>query len=45
MSYTDIVCVFSADAGPDADELAQEWLDEQSDVAEDVAWYVSQVAA
>lgn len=27
MGYTDIVCTFSADAGEDADMLAQEWLD------------------
>ena len=27
MSYTDIVCVLSANAGNEADNLAQEWLD------------------
>ena len=27
VSYTDAVCVFSSDAGADADMLAQEWLD------------------
>jgi hypothetical protein len=31
MGYSDAVDVFTADAGPDSDSLAQEWLDALDD--------------
>ncbi len=45
MSYTDVVCVFSANAGPECDALAQEWLDAMLEAAAYITFRSLQVAA